>query len=230
MKTILRGGLLAAAFALLGPAPVALAQHGDEGQHEAAAHGEGEHGEAAHGEGEHGGGHHAEAFDPVEFLATVINFVIWIALLVWLFRRPTVEFLNTRRLAVEEGLVEAKALQEEAERKFAEYTERLENLDEELDRMREDMLDAGKAERDRIVADAEAKAARMRRDTEFIVEQQLKQIRIDLTKEAVEGAVKMAEELLKERTSGDDQTRLADEYLTALAENLKANPLEEAEA
>ena len=46
----------------------------------------------------------------------------------------------------------------------------------------------------------------------------------------MEGAVKVTEGLLKERTAGDDQTRLADEYLTARAENLKANPLEEAEA
>ena len=39
-----------------------------------------------------------------------------------------------------------------------------------------EMIKAGEAERDRIVAQAEEKAARMRKDTNFLIEQQIKQL------------------------------------------------------
>ena len=48
--------------------------------------------------------------------------------------------------------------------------------------------------RDRIVAEAEARATRMRDDTRFVIEQQMKQLRADLTREAIEAAVNAAEQ------------------------------------
>ena len=45
---------------------------------------------------------------------------------------------------------------------------RLEKLDQEMVEIRGDMIKAGEAERDRIVAQAEEKAARMRKDAGFL--------------------------------------------------------------
>jgi F-type H+-transporting ATPase subunit b len=75
---------------------------------------------------------------------------------------------------------------------------------------------SGEAERDRIVKDAEAKAERMRKDAEFLVEQELKQIRLDLWRDAVDTAVVAAEELLKKRVTPADQERFAEDYLADL--------------
>jgi F0F1-type ATP synthase membrane subunit b/b' len=67
------------------------------------------------------------------------------------------------------------------------------------------------------VAEAEAKAARMRREAEFLAIQELKEVRQGLLRDTVEAAVKAAEELLTKRVTPADQERLADDYLADLA-------------
>jgi F-type H+-transporting ATPase subunit b len=87
--------------------------------------------------------------------------------------------------------------------------------------IRHDMVKAGEAERDRIVAQAEEKAARMRKDTSFLIEQQIKQLRKELTQQAANAAVLAAQELLQEKTTASDQDQLAEAYLNRLGEVLE---------
>jgi F-type H+-transporting ATPase subunit b len=81
---------------------------------------------------------------------------------------------------------------------------------------REALVRAAEGERERIVAEAEAKAARMRKDAEFLALQELKQVRQELWREAVEAAVLAAHELLTTGITTADQERLAEEYLATL--------------
>ncbi|MCZ7682689.1 MAG: hypothetical protein M5U28_29400 [Sandaracinaceae bacterium] len=82
------------------------------------------------------------------------------------------------------------------------------------------MIQAGEAERDRIIAEAEARAARMRKDAQFVIDQQMKQLRTDLTREAIEAAIAAAGAVLAQQTGAADQQRLADEYLGKLASSI----------
>jgi F-type H+-transporting ATPase subunit b len=95
---------------------------------------------------------------------------------------------------------------------------RLERLDQEMVQIRGDMIKAGEAERDRIVSQAEEKAARMRKDTAFLIEQQIKQLRKELTQQAATAAVVAAQDLLQQRTTDSDQDQLAEAYLARLDE------------
>jgi F-type H+-transporting ATPase subunit b len=130
------------------------------------------------------------------------------------------KFFQDRRNMIENELQEAARLKEEAEAKHAEYTARLEKLDEELAQLREDMITAGEKERDRIVAEAETKAARLRKDTEFVIEQQMKLLREELTEAAVDAAVTTAREVLSKETGATDQQRLAEEYVKRLHDRM----------
>lgn len=198
----------------------------EDGEHAAAEHGEhgaaehGEHGEEGHGAGAHGEGHDA-SINMLELSGSFVNFGIWLALLVLMLRKPLSEFLRNRRASVVEGMEEAKRVKEEAEAKHREYSERIENLDAELERLRDEMRRAGQEERERIVAAANDKAAKMREEARFLVDQQMKQLRVDLTREAVEAAVATAEALLTKQTSAADQERLANDYLATLKASLK---------
>ncbi|MEC7520018.1 MAG: ATP synthase F0 subunit B [Myxococcota bacterium] len=179
------------------------------------------HGEEGHGEhaAEHGEEHHPAGIGTL--LAPFVNFVLWAAILFFLFRKPLTEFLANRRRSVEEGLVEAKRLKEEAEAKYEEYSERLERLDVELDELRKEMVHAAESERDRILADANARSARMRKDAQFLIDQQMKQLKSDLTKEAIEAAIAAAEKVMVEQIGGADQERLADQYMTTIQQAMK---------
>jgi len=189
-----------------------------------------EHGEQATTEAheEPGAAHHEthliDVVRPIEFWGAVVNFTLLIVVFVLIGRRPLKGFLSNRRRGVEEGLAEAQRMKAEAQAKYTEYSERLEQLDREIDQIRAEMVRAGEAERDRIVAEAEAKAARMRRETDFLIQQQMKQLKVDLTQEAVRAAVGAAEELLRDKTGPNDQQQLGRTYLERL--NAKARDAE----
>jgi F-type H+-transporting ATPase subunit b len=187
--------ILALAVALALPALAFAQEHGD-----------------AHGEAHHGP-------DVTMLIASFVNFFVLVSLFIYLFRDKVTSSLKARRAAIENELNEAARLRKEAEAKHKEYSERLAKLDQELEQIKREMIAAGTKERDRIVAEAEEKASRMRKESEFIIEQQVKQLREEITREASEGAVAAAEQLLLKATTSFDQQRLAQEYLAALQKN-----------
>ena len=167
---------------------------------------------------EEGGDHaeHALEWSPVRLAGGVVNFGIWLALVIYGLGKVVPPFLAKRRAAIVDGLEEARQLSDAAEAKHAEYSDRIDNLDAELARMREEFKRAGFAERDRMVADAASRAEKTHAETRFLVAQQMKQLREDLTREAIEAAVAAAEKILRERSTAADQQRLADDYLSRL--------------
>lgn len=158
------------------------------------------------------------------YLAMLINFGILAAGYYLLGKKPIAAALQSRRDTIAKDIDEANKMLGEAQARAHTYQAKLERLEEEVKTARAALVQAGEAERDRIVSDAEAKAERMRKDAEFLVEQELKQIRQDLWKDTVEAAVGAAEELLKKRVTAADQERMAEDYLADLG-GKKSTPL-----
>ncbi len=186
--------------------------HEESRAHEVAEH---ESGHDSHG------GHHEElTFQSLlrsrEFQGTLVNFAALLLLIGWVIRKKGNPALAEQRREVEAELAEAQRLRAEAEQRHQEAAMRLEKLDQEMVQIRSEMIKAGEAERDRIVSQAEEKAARMRKDTSFLIEQQIKQLRKDLTREAANAAVLAAHELLEKATTDADRERLAESYLERL--------------
>ena len=194
---------------------------------DADSHGNGDVEHAGHGEhGEHGAPKGINWFDfgnkeQPPFGAMIINFVILMAMYVALGKKPIAEALKSRRATIAKEIEEAQKMRKEAEARALVYQEKLKHLEAEVKETREALIEAGKNERDRIVKDAEEKATRLEKDALFLVEQEVKQMRVDLTREAVEIAVAAAEELLKKRVTPVDQERLAEDYLAELAMKTK---------
>jgi F0F1-type ATP synthase membrane subunit b/b' len=230
-------GILTAALAL-GVAPAARAQHHDLNEaHAPAAPHDGHLDKAgvdeAEADAKHGGAgtaEHAEhhALAPINwldfsnkeqppYLAMFINFVLLIGMYVWLGKKPVREALKARRATVAKEIEEAQRMRREAEERAVIYQKKLEHLEEELKETRASLVQAGKSDRDRIIREAEEKATRMEKDAVFLIEQEMKQLRADLTREAVEIAITAAEEILKKRVTPVDQERLAEDYLAELA-------------
>lgn len=203
-------------FALLLASPSLVSAKSEP--HESEAHEAAEH---AAGHDDHGELSFSALLRNRDFQGTVVNFLVLVGLIAWVVRRKGNPALATRRAEVEKELAEAQRLRAEAEKRHLETATRLERLDEEMVEIRAEMIKAGEAERDRIVAQAEEKAARLRKDTSFLIDQQIKQLREDLTQQAANAAVVAAEELLWERTTDADQDRLAESYLARLDEVLE---------
>ena len=165
-----------------------------------------------------GEAHGEREWDQTGLIASFVNFFVLVAVFVHLFRKKVGTFLKERKASVEQALTEAARMKADAEAKHKEYSTRLAQLDQELGQIKRDMIAAGIKERDRIVAEAEHKASRMRREAEFIVEQHVKQLRSDLTRETVEAAIQSAEALLLNTTTSYDHQRIAQDFLKALSD------------
>ncbi len=214
----------AAALAQEAPAEHAAGEHAPEG----AEHG----GEAHGGHHEHGPGpvnwlafghHDSEGRTQPPFVASVINFLILMGILVFAVKRMVNPALAERRRAIEAEIGEAQRLRAEAEALHREYTERLANVQTELDAIKAEFVRSGEAEHKRIIDEATQRAERMGQDAEVAIRQELKQLRDDVMREAAMAATESAEKTLRAQISPQDQTRLADQYLAVIEKSQGAS-------
>ncbi len=146
----------------------------------------------------------------------LINFSALMALFYFAGKKPMTQALKNRRQNVAKDIEEAQRMKREAEERAKQYQARLAHLGDELDATKRALEEAGKGERERIVKEAEEKAGRMQKDAAFLLEQEAKQLRLDLVQETADMAVAAAEELLKKRVTEADQERFAEEFLRSL--------------
>ncbi len=151
------------------------------------------------------------------YIAMLFNF----ALLIWIYirfgKKPIQEGLESRRAEIAKEIEEAQRMKKEAKARAKKYQTLLAGLAEELEATKLGLIEAGRADKDRIVREAEEKAVRMRKDAVFMLDQEVRQMKVDLVKETVDVAIAAAEDLLKKRITQADQERLADEFLMQLA-------------
>lgn len=204
-----------------------------------AAHGEGH--QASHGEGH--GDLHAPTFDdinwfhgflgekeglsepdllwrpkgmPVPFGALALNAGILYWLLIRFGKKPISDGLKARKLSIMKGMEDAAKVKAQAEARLNEYQKKLDDIDEEVARIKREMKEAGEAESARILSEAKERRARMERDARTLVDQELKAARESLLRDTVRAAVKSAETTLSAKIGDADQQRLGDEYLASI--------------
>ena len=184
----------------------ALAAAEDEGAHE---------GEAGEGPGSINWFDFSNKEQP-PYAALLINFGLLAYGYYRFGKKPIADALQKNRDSIAKEIEDAQRMKREAEGRAKQYQSKLQHLETELAETKLALQEAGKAEHDRIVKDAEEKAARMQKDAAFMLEQESKQLRLDLQRETVLAALGAAEELLQKRVTGADQERLAEEFLASL--------------
>lgn len=170
---------------------------------------------------EHVHGEELHKKGPPPFIGPIINFALLLVLGYMALKRSINPSLEARRAAMETEIAEAKRLRDDAEAMHMEYAGKLERLDTEMKSLHDEFVKSGEAERDRIVAEAEAKAQRIREDAARTADQELRSLREELRREAVIAATAAAEETVRKVIGAPDQHRLADDYLTALEAHQK---------
>ncbi len=160
---------------------------------------------------------HGEEKGPPPFLfGPLFNFVVLAVLGYMAVKRQVNPGLTARRAAVETEIAEAKRLHDEAQALHKEYSDRLENLTDEIATLKADFVKQGEAERDRIIAEAHTRAEKMRVEGTQMIEQEMRSLRDELRRDAVLAAVTAAEEAVRKNVTPADQTRLVDEFVQSL--------------
>jgi F-type H+-transporting ATPase subunit b len=132
-------------------------------------------------------------------------------------KKPITEALKQRRVTIGKDIDEAQALLAEAKERAKKYQADLKNADADASTAKAGLISAGKGEVDRLLIEAQERADRMKRDADRLVEQERKQVHLDLLNETVDLAVHEAAQLLEKSVTADDHARLAQDLLAELA-------------
>jgi len=152
----------------------------------------------------------------VTVLIQAINFLILIFLLSRFLFKPLAKFLADRSAGIEKSLAEAKAAHEAAAKAQAEYQAQMREAQREIAAIREQGQREVEAERQRLLQASRAEADRPVGNAKAEIEAETKRAKAGLREEAAGIALAVAERLLGRTIGGDDQKRLADQYVREL--------------
>jgi F-type H+-transporting ATPase subunit b len=153
---------------------------------------------------------------PAPFGVFILDALLLYGFLISKAKKPLREALKNRKASILRGMDEAARMKRDAEKRLGEYEQKLARIEDEVERVRREMRAGAEGERVRILEDARARRARMEKDAELLVGQELTAAREELKRELVTAAFVSAASAVKERLKADDQQRLADEYLAGL--------------
>ena len=166
------------------------------------------------------GAHHVDTGKQMkDFMWRCIDFGALMAILVWALKKADVKgALKARQSGIEKALQEAVTARETAEKKLAEYGQKLAKANEEIDAIAAAIREEGEREKARIIAEARATAEKIQVQARQTADQEVAKARTELRAEAARLSVQIAEQTLKEKINKDDQDRLVGEYLTKVVE------------
>ncbi len=151
-------------------------------------------------------------------LFRIINFLIFAVLLYKFAGKPVINFFKTRKEGIDRAIREAEEARKVAEQRYQEAMKRVENADKEI----KEILEHAKKERDEqielIRKETEMMIERIKEQSKAAADLEIKRAKIELQKEAVDLAVNLAEGLLKEKLTPEDQKRLIQDYITKVKE------------
>lgn len=153
---------------------------------------------------------------PPGLLFALLNFAIFLGLIIKLARPKLLAFLRTRHETVKGQLEEAARLRAEAREKLDEYNRRIAGVDGEVNKLLAEIRADAEAEREMILAQARSQAEALKAEAQRRIESEVARARLALEREVASAAVAAAEKILRERTTGDDQARMFGNFVDAL--------------
>jgi len=143
----------------------------------------------------------------------VMNFAVLAIALVYLLRKPLSQALSSRIKDIKDELEDLEVRKKEAEKKLAEYNDKLAQLEKEAETIVEEYIKQGNEAKDRILKEAQASAEKLKAQAQRNIQHEFEQAKSKLQEEIFESSLEKAEEIIKNKISEDDQDRIVDEYL-----------------
>ena len=149
----------------------------------------------------------------IDFAWRAANFIILIWFLYWVAAKKIKEFFFERRQNIKSGIEQAAMEKEEAEKKYKDYSAKLDKATEEINNIFEMIKAQGETEKAKIIEDAKKAAEKIKEDAQTRMEQELKAARNQLRTDAGQLSVEMAEELLKKNITSEHHEYMVNDYL-----------------
>jgi F-type H+-transporting ATPase subunit b len=153
---------------------------------------------------------------PSSVYFSIINFALFIGLMVWVLRKPLAQYLRTRRETFEIMLVESQKARRDAEQKLAEYEHRIARLEADIAEVKRIAQEEGERDRAAIIDQAKGYAIKLKTDTQRMIAQELRSSKEQLKGTTIDLAIVLAERMLRQQLKPADQVRLVKGFVQQL--------------
>jgi F-type H+-transporting ATPase subunit b len=153
-----------------------------------------------------------------EIFKQVVNFGILVGVLVYFLRKPVGAYLQERTEMLRKSIDEAARARASAAEKLLAIEIRMSKLSEEIKEMSRKMDAEAEEETRRIRDGAQAEIERLHAQVQFAAEQEVKNARLELRKEAAELSARTAEEIVSKTITKGDQERMVRENIDRIRE------------
>jgi len=148
------------------------------------------------------------------YAPAVLNFLILVALLVFMMKKMDIKgYFRKRTELIEQSLREAREAKELAMKALAQVEERLKIKDKEMEEILSAARESGEREKARIVEEGSRLKDRILEQTKNNIDFEVKMAKETIKQEAVEIAMGLAEKKLKDRLTKEEQIKLLEESL-----------------
>jgi F-type H+-transporting ATPase subunit b len=150
----------------------------------------------------------------------ILNFVVLAGILVFFLRKPLKTGLKGRSRAIAQELNDLEKRRDEARRALAQMEGRLAEMDKERELILARFRQEGEQERKKILDDAHRLAERIKGQAQNTIELETRLAKADLRREVAQMSAALAEKLVREKITSEDQSRLFDEYLSKVRQEI----------
>jgi len=159
--------------------------------------------------------HEEEPMSPA-FIWMLVNFAILLLILLKWFRPMARRVAKERHDLIQTALDDATALRTQAAQKLAEYEARIKNVDDEVKKIVDGIRADAHADKQRILAAAQEQAAQLKRDAEQRIAAEIETARAQLTREVTLAASNVAEKILRDKVTPDDQRKQVTTFISSI--------------
>jgi F0F1-type ATP synthase membrane subunit b/b' len=145
-----------------------------------------------------------------------LNLAIFVALGIYILRRPISEALGARREAIKQELVQAQEQKARAEAKIAEADSLLSRLDADVRTVREQAVQEAEAERQRLAAATQREIEKLKQQAEREMETADKVARKALRRFFAQRSVDHARETVRTKMRPEDDRQLIEQSIGEL--------------
>jgi len=118
-----------------------------------------------------------------------------------------------RRNSIDTQVREAQELKKQAEKKMAEFTQKLAVFESEAKEVLARAESDANALKEKIIATAHLSAEKIIKDAELTAQANVQEFKDQIRRETIARIVDQAEKMIRERVSSDDQKRIVNEYV-----------------
>lgn len=171
--------------------------------------------------------HHTDEINWFEFggdypplIANVINLAVMLFILWYFARKPIREYFSDRSRKIKQAIEDTEKMKKEAEEKYRRISDRLDNIDAEIESLKKELIAAAVADNERVIAEARSHAELIRSGALRLIEQEKEVMLEKLKKEIADKVVERAALIAKEKINKQDHDRLTKDAVDYYVQNL----------